>query len=63
MPEMLLNHETQAPVSAYRNNWEHLNDEFKRLDLLIRIQILKQDQTPATHRSLGSIKRPGDFRR
>ncbi|MCL6590427.1 MAG: ATP-binding protein [Firmicutes bacterium] len=56
MPEML--HEAQVPVSAsaYRNNWEHLSDEFKRLDLLIRIQILKQDQAPQPAGPLDQLK-------
>ncbi|HEX3048939.1 MAG TPA: AAA family ATPase [Bacillota bacterium] len=56
MPEMLLNQEAHTPVSAYHNNWEHLNDEFKRLDLLIRIQIIKQDQIPQPAGPLDQLK-------
>src|ERR1041385_8054895 len=32
-------------VVAYTNSWDHISDELQRLDLLIRLQLLRQRRT------------------
>ena len=37
--------ESDIGKSAYLSSWEHLRDEFSRLDLLIRLELLKENRS------------------
>lgn len=43
------NRQTDEAVTSYASNWEHITDELQRLDLLIRLCLLRESyQKPAT---------------
>jgi len=47
MPELARADQRVGKETPYPSSWAHLLDELKRLDLLIHLEVLKQQRQPA----------------